>query len=55
MRPTDDVTARIEGILPRLFPEMTVPPVARRWAGLMAYTADYLPVADAVPAPEGPL
>jgi glycine/D-amino acid oxidase-like deaminating enzyme len=43
------VTARIEQVLPTLFPELTGLRVARRWAGLMAFTSDHLPVADAVP------
>jgi gamma-glutamylputrescine oxidase len=49
MVPTPDVTARIEQVLPTLFPELTGLRVARRWAGLMAFTSDHLPVADAVP------
>lgn len=51
--PTPDVTARIEAVLPRLFPELTGLRVARRWAGPMAFTADYLPVADAAPGLPG--
>ena len=50
MAPTPDVTAKIESVLPRLFPELGELTVARRWAGLMAFTADSLPVADAVPS-----
>ena len=49
MVPTPDVTARIEAVIPRLFPDLTGTPVARHWAGLMAFTSDYLPVADAIP------
>ncbi len=49
MAPTPDVTDAIEAVLPRLFPELGGLRVARRWAGLMAFTADYLPVAGAVP------
>lgn len=49
MAPTDAVTDRIERVLPRLFPELTELAVARRWAGLMAFTSDYVPVADAAP------
>jgi glycine/D-amino acid oxidase-like deaminating enzyme len=49
MTPTPDVTAKIEDVIPRLFPKLAGLPVARRWAGLMAFTSDYLPVADAVP------
>lgn len=47
--PTPDVIASIERVLPRLFPQLAGLQVARRWAGLMAFTADYLPVADAAP------
>lgn len=53
MTPTDDVTDRIERVLPRLFPELTDLAVARRWAGLMAFTSDYVPVADAAPGMPG--
>jgi gamma-glutamylputrescine oxidase len=47
--PTAEVTAAIEAVLPRLFPQLEGLRVARRWAGLMAFTADYLPVVDAAP------
>lgn len=46
MVPTDDVTAQIEKVLPRLFPELNHLEVDRRWAGLMAFTPDGLPVVD---------
>ncbi len=49
LHPTDDVTAKIEAVIPRLFPALSGLPVARRWAGPMAFTSDYLPIADAVP------
>ena len=49
MVPTPDVTDAIEAVLPRLFPELTGLRVARRWAGLMAFTADYLPIVDTAP------
>src|SRR5690606_36115336 len=49
MRPTPDVTAKIEGVIPRLFPDLAGLRVARRWAGLMACTSDSVPVADAAP------
>ncbi len=49
MVPTPDVTGAIEAVLPRLFPELTGLRVARRWAGLMAFTTDYLPIVDAAP------
>jgi len=50
--PTPDVISRIADVLPRLFPQLAGLKVARRWAGLMAFTADYLPVAG--PAPDMP-
>jgi glycine/D-amino acid oxidase-like deaminating enzyme len=50
---TPDVTEAIEAVLPRLFPELTGLAVSRRWAGLMAFTSDFLPVADAVPEMPG--
>jgi gamma-glutamylputrescine oxidase len=53
MVPTPELTGAIEGVLPRLFPEMAMPSVARRWAGLMAFTSDSLPVADAAPVMPG--
>ena len=49
LEPTPDVIASIEGVLPRLFPELGGLQVAQRWAGPMAFTSDYLPVADAAP------
>jgi gamma-glutamylputrescine oxidase len=45
----DAVQAALEGVLPRLFPELTGLRVAQRWAGPMAFTPDRMPVADAVP------
>jgi len=53
MVPTPDVTGAIEAVLPRLFPQLPGLRVARRWAGLMAFTADYLPVAGAAPGLPG--
>jgi gamma-glutamylputrescine oxidase len=43
------VQAALEGVFPRLFPQLANLRVARRWAGLMAFTPDYLPVADRAP------
>jgi glycine/D-amino acid oxidase-like deaminating enzyme len=48
-RPTPDVQAALEQVLPRLFPKLAGLRVARRWAGLMAFTNDYLPIADRAP------
>lgn len=53
MVPTPDVTAAIAAVIPRLFPALQELRVARRWAGLMAFTADYLPVAGAAPGLPG--
>ncbi|MGC4108421.1 MAG: FAD-binding oxidoreductase [Thermomicrobiales bacterium] len=53
MVPTPEVTDAIAATLPRLFPDLDGLTVARRWAGLMAFTSDYLPVADAVPGMPG--
>ena len=46
---SDDVQAALENVLPTLFPKLTGLHVAQRWGGPMAFTPDYLPVADAVP------
>ena len=48
--PTAEVQRAIEGVLPRLFPRLKGLHVAHRWAGLMAFTPDYLPIADHAPA-----
>ncbi|HMQ31611.1 MAG TPA: FAD-binding oxidoreductase [Chloroflexaceae bacterium] len=53
MVPTEVVQAAIEGALGRLFPALAGVPVERRWAGLMGFTADYLPVAGAAPGAPG--
>jgi glycine/D-amino acid oxidase-like deaminating enzyme len=53
LRPTDDVTAKIAAVIPRLFPELAGLSVVQRWAGPMAFTSDYLPVADAAPGMPG--
>jgi gamma-glutamylputrescine oxidase len=47
--PTDEVQAAIERVFPRLFPALGGLRVAQRWAGLMAFTADGLPIADRAP------
>ncbi len=48
-RPTPEVQAALEQVLPGLFPALVGLCVARRWAGPMAFTADYLPIADRAP------
>jgi glycine/D-amino acid oxidase-like deaminating enzyme len=44
--PTVEVQAAIEQVFPRLFPALGELRVARRWAGLMAFTSDGMPIAD---------
>ncbi len=51
--PTDEVQQALEQILPRLFPQLSGLRVNQRWAGLMAFTPDYLPIADKVPETNG--
>lgn len=46
---TPGVQQSIEGVLPTLFPALRGLRVSRRWAGPMAFTPDYLPVADRAP------
>ena len=53
MQPTREVQQPLEGVLPRLFPSLAGLRVAQRWAGLMAFTPDYLPIADRVPGMKG--
>jgi glycine/D-amino acid oxidase-like deaminating enzyme len=48
-QPTDEVQSALETVLPRLFPELGGLRVVGRWAGLMAFTPDYLPIAGRVP------
>jgi len=47
--PTAPVQHALEHVLPTLFPQLTGLTIARRWAGPMAFTPDYLPVVDRVP------
>ena len=49
LTPTDAGITAIEAVLPRLFPKLAGLRVARRWAGPMAFTSDYLPIADRAP------
>ena len=48
-QPTQEVQQALEQVFPRLFPSLSGLQVAQRWAGLMAFTPDYLPIADIVP------
>ncbi len=51
--PTQEVQQAIEQVFPRLFPALSGLSVIQRWAGLMAFTSDYLPIADQVPEMSG--
>ena len=51
--PTEEVQRALEGVFPRLFPQLGGLRVIQRWAGLMAFTPDYLPVADQLPGVRG--
>ncbi|HEU4326987.1 MAG TPA: FAD-dependent oxidoreductase [Roseiflexaceae bacterium] len=51
--PSPEVQGAIERVLPGLFPDLALPPVALRWAGLMAFTPDYTPVAGPLPDEPG--
>jgi len=46
---TGDVQQGIEAVLPALFPALPPLQVTRRWAGPMAFTPDYVPLADHAP------
>jgi glycine/D-amino acid oxidase-like deaminating enzyme len=50
---TDEVQNALDTVLPRLFPGLKDLPVTRRWAGLMGFTPDYVPVVDAMPDTPG--
>jgi glycine/D-amino acid oxidase-like deaminating enzyme len=47
--PTAEVQAAIESVFPRLFPALGELRVTRRWAGLMAFTSDGMPIVDRAP------
>lgn len=47
--PTPEVQESLAALFPRLFPRLEGLRVERRWAGLMAFTDDYLPVVDRIP------
>jgi gamma-glutamylputrescine oxidase len=50
--PTPDVQEALEQILPRLFPQLPRLQVVQRWAGLMDFTPDCIPIVDRVPGIE---
>ena len=47
--PTPEVQGPLAALFPRLFPQLAGLRVERQWAGLMAFTHDYLPVVDRIP------
>ena len=49
---TPEVQAAIEQILPRLFPQLSGLQVTQRWAGLMDFSPDRIPLVDRVPGLE---
>lgn len=51
--PGDEVQAALDAAMQRLFPTLAAVPIARRWAGPMAFTPDFLPVAGAAPGLPG--
>ncbi len=52
-QPTQEVQQALVQVFPRLFPMLSGLRVVQRWAGLMAFTPDYLPIADRVPHMKG--
>ena len=47
-QPTETVQHALEKVFPQLFPQLSGLRVSRRWAGLMAFTRDRLPIADSL-------
>jgi glycine/D-amino acid oxidase-like deaminating enzyme len=47
--PSSDVQTALERVLPWLFPALPKLEITHRWAGLMAFTPDRLPIVDRVP------
>ena len=47
--PNPKVQGALDHFLAQTFPELSGRPVARRWAGIMAFTDDGLPLVGAVP------
>jgi glycine/D-amino acid oxidase-like deaminating enzyme len=54
-QPKAEVQMALEQIFPRLFPALRGLQAAHRWAGVMAFTPDYLPIVDWVPDMPGVL
>ncbi|HKV75468.1 MAG TPA: FAD-dependent oxidoreductase [Gemmatimonadales bacterium] len=53
MTPSTDVQIALDRVLPWLFPSLPKLEVTHRWAGLMAFTPDRLPILDRVPGLPG--
>jgi len=53
MMPSTDVQTALDRVLPWLFPSLPPLEVTHRWAGLMAFTPDRLPIIDRVPGLPG--
>jgi glycine/D-amino acid oxidase-like deaminating enzyme len=51
--PSTDVQTALDRVLPWLFPSLPRLEVTHRWAGLMAFTPDRLPILDRVPGLPG--
>jgi len=45
-QPTTEVQTALEQVFPQLFPSLTNLQVVQRWAGVMAFTPDLLPIVD---------
>jgi glycine/D-amino acid oxidase-like deaminating enzyme len=50
---TPEVQQGLERIFPRLFPQLSGSQVVQRWAGLMDFTPDRIPIVDRVPGVAG--
>jgi len=48
-QPTPEVQTALEQVVPHLFPAFQGLQVVKRWAGMMAFTPDYLPIVDHIP------
>jgi glycine/D-amino acid oxidase-like deaminating enzyme len=51
--PSTDVQTALDRVLPWLFPSLPPLQITHRWAGLMAFTPDRLPIVDRVPGLPG--
>jgi gamma-glutamylputrescine oxidase len=48
-QPTAEVQMALDQVFPQLFPELRDLQVTHRWAGIMAFTPDHLPIVDRTP------